>query len=210
MSINGKVYYQSMRRLLENMDSACSPEHICSSIVEDVTHATRSKGCSLMLLTPDKKTLLHSAAYGLSDWFVKKGPVSADQSIAETLQGNPIAVMDAPSDERVGYRKQVAREGISSILNVPVKLNEEVIGVMRVYTADRRKFTEDDISFASMAASFGAAALENTGICDLVEHDFESYQRSMRQMRSELDYEWAAEPDVIPEEDKGPMIPPGG
>jgi len=54
-----------------------------------VAKAMWAKGCSLMLLSPDKKVLLHIVAYGLSDWYVRKGPVSADKSISEALEGKP-------------------------------------------------------------------------------------------------------------------------
>jgi signal transduction protein with GAF and PtsI domain len=205
-----KAYYQSMHELLNDLDSAQSPQKVCCSIVEDVTKATCSKGCSLMLFTSDKKALLHSASFGLSDWFVKKGPVMADESISQTLSGTPVAVLDAPSDARIGYRKQIQQEGIASILNVPVTLKENVIGVMRIYTSEQHQFTSDDISFASAAANFGAAALEEIGFYESIQKDYETFRNSMRQMRSELGNELNSEPDVEMAEDKGPMIPPGG
>ena len=41
-----------------------------------------------------------------SDWYVRRGPVSADRSISEALNGKPVAVLDATQDERVQYREQ--------------------------------------------------------------------------------------------------------
>jgi GAF domain-containing protein len=204
------AYYQRMHKLLEDLDSAKSPKEICYSIVKNVTYATDSKGCSLMFLTPDSKALLHSEAYGLSDWFVRKGPVSADKSISETLEGKSVSIIDATSDSRVGYRKQLQQEGIASILNVPITLRENVVGVMRIYTSEKYQFSSDDISFASIAASFCAAALENLKFYESVQTDYERFRKSTRQMRSELDLELTSEPDVLPAEDKGPLIPPGG
>jgi len=80
----------------------------------------------LMLLTPDRKLLLHTAAYGLSDWYVRKGPVSADKSISEALEGKSVAVLDATEDERIQYREQVKKEEIVSILSTPMMLKEEI------------------------------------------------------------------------------------
>ena len=117
-----KKNYQSLYQLATILNSARSPEDIVRSIVEGVAKAMGAKGCSLMLLTPDKKVLLRTASYGLSDWYVRKGPVSADKSMSETLKGKPVAVLDAATDDRVEYRKQVAQEGIASILSVPVNL----------------------------------------------------------------------------------------
>ena len=205
-----KTYYRSIHQILEDLDSASSPQGVCNSIVEGITKATGLKGCSLMLITPDKKALFHSAAYGLSDWFVKKGPVIADKSITETLEGKSVAILDGSTDDRVWYRKQIKEEGIASILSTPVTLKGNIIGVVRVYSSEAHQFTTDDISFVNMAASFGAAALENAGYYDTLQKDYDTFSGSMRQMRSELDAEWGSEPDVELAVDKGPMIPVGG
>ena len=154
-------YYQNLYELASVLNSARSPDDILHSIVEGVAEAMSAKGCSLMLLTPDKEVLLHTAAFGLSDWFVRKGPVSADKSMSESLEGEPVTVLDATTDDRVEYRKQVKQEGIASILSVPVRLREEIVGVMRVYTSKPRRFTDADISYATAAANFGAIALES-------------------------------------------------
>jgi GAF domain-containing protein len=40
-------------------------------------------------------------------------------------------------------------------------VRERVIGIMRVYTAEPRDFTDDDLYFVCAAANLGAIALEN-------------------------------------------------
>jgi len=205
-----KTYYQSLYQLATILNSARSPEDIVHSIVEGVAKAMGAKGCSLMLLTPDKKVLLHTAAYGLSDWFVRKGPVSADKSMSETLRGKPVAVLDAPTDDRVEYQKQVKQEGIASILSIPVKLREEVVGVMRVYTSKPRRFTDADISFATAAANFGAIALESAHFYEILQKDYDMLRQDIRQRRAEMGYEWMTEPPVVPAEEQGPVAPPEG
>jgi GAF domain-containing protein len=163
-----------------------------------------------MLLTPDRKVLLHTMAYGLSDWFVRKGPVSADKSTAETLEGKPVAVLDATTDDRVEYRKQIKQEGIASILSVPLKLREKVVGVMRVYTSEPRHFTGADISFASTAANFGAVALENARFYETLEKDCDTFRQETLQWRADLGYEWVSEGSVVPAEEQGPVCASGG
>src|SRR5512135_3088840 len=137
-------YYQSSYEIAAALNSTRAPEDIPQSIVESLAKALGAKGCSLMLLTPDKKTLVHSVAYGLSDWYVRKGPISVDKSISESLAGKPVAVLDAGKDERIQYREQAKKEGIASVLSVPMMLREEIIGVIRVYTAEPRHFTMED------------------------------------------------------------------
>jgi signal transduction histidine kinase len=128
-----------------------------------------AKGCSLMLLSPDKKHLLHTAACGLSDWYVRKGPVSVDISMADALNGKSVAVFNAPEDRRIQYREQARKEGIASILCVPVGLKAEVVGVMRLYTSEPRHFTDNDIFFLRAVANLGAIALENAKLYEAIK-----------------------------------------
>jgi signal transduction protein with GAF and PtsI domain len=210
MKQNETTYYQSLYQLATILNSARSPDDILRSIVEGVAKAMGTKACSLMLLTPDEKVLLHTAAYGLGDWFVRKGPVSADKSMSETLKDKPVIVLDATTDDRVEYRKQVKQEGIASILSVPVKLREEVIGVMRIYTSEARHFTNADISFATAAADFGAIALESARFYETLQKDYDAIRQEIRQRRADIGYEGLAEPPVVPPEEEKPVAPPGG
>ncbi len=151
-----------------------------------------------MLLTPDGELLLHTAAYGLSDWYVRKGPVSADKIISEALDGKPIAVLNATEDERVQYREQARREGIASILSVPMMLRGKTIGLMRIYTGEPRHFTNDDIYFLGAVAHLGAIALENARLYDAVQKDYDTFRRDMLEWRAALGYEWMLGESVVP------------
>jgi GAF domain-containing protein len=72
----------------------------------------------------------------------------------------------------VQYREQAKREGIASILSVPMKLRDRVIGVVRVYAADKHDFTDDEIDFVMAIANLGAIALENARLYDSVSRDY--------------------------------------
>ena len=135
-------YYQSLYEIAVMVNSAGTPETVLRDIVRKVAEAVEAKGCSLMLLTQDKKLLFHTASYGLSDWYVRKGPISVDKSISEALEGKPIAVLDATEDEKIQYHEQARKEGIASILSVPMLLREDIIGVIRVYTEESCYFTD--------------------------------------------------------------------
>lgn len=194
-------YYHSLYEIAATLNSVRAPDEILHSIVKSVAEALEAKGCALMLLTPDKSTLLHAAAYGLSDRYVRKGPVSADKSIAKALEGEPVAVLDATEDDRIQYRKQAKEEGIASILSVPMLLRGEVIGVVRVYTAGPRHFTEADIYFVGAVANLGAIALENARLYESVQKDYEDLRLELAQWTAALGYEWMAERPVMPAQD---------
>ena len=198
---NTESYYTSLYELAAGLNSARSSEAILRSITEGVAKAMGTKGCSLMLLTPDKKVLLHTVAYGLSDWYVGKGLVSADRSISEALEGKPIAVSEATKDERIQYREQAKKEGIASILSVPMMLREETIGVIRVYTSESYHFTTDDMYFVGAVANLGAIALENARLYEATQKDYETFRQDMLEWRAALGQEWKVGESVTPSEE---------
>lgn len=148
-------YYRALYQAAKAINSTLDPREVLRAIAESTAVAMGAKACSLMFLSPDRDELLHSAAYGLSDWYLRKGPVRVDLSMAEALLGHSVAVYDAGSDPRVQYRAQAVREGIASMLSVPIWLRDEVIGVMRVYTAEPRQFDAEDVEFVKAVANLG-------------------------------------------------------
>jgi GAF domain-containing protein len=78
-----------------------------------------------------------AASTGLSEEYLNKGPVSALHSIADALEDGPIAVYDVSDDPRIQYPEDAKKEGIASILSVPVMIGDEAIGSVRAYTAEK-------------------------------------------------------------------------
>lgn len=102
--------------------------------------------------------------------------------MGEALQGRSVAVLDAGSDPRVQYREQAAREGIASILSVPLFMWGEVIGVMRVYTSERREFGAEDIEFVEAVANLGAIALLNAQRYEEVKANYERARQELLEL----------------------------
>ncbi len=192
-----RSYYASLYEVAALLNSVRNPEVILSSIVEKVAKTLEAKGCSIMLLTPDRKRLLHTVAYGLSDWYIRKGPIAADKSLAEALEGKPVSVLDAATDERIQYRQQKQKEGIVSILSVPMMLHDEVIGVIRVYTAEPQHFSRDDTYFVSAVANLGAIALENARLYEDINKDCQTIMRELLEWRATFGEDWIGGGDVV-------------
>jgi GAF domain-containing protein len=210
MAKEERDYYESVYQITLVFNSARDSRVLLHSIVESVAKAIEAKACSLMLLTTERDVLLHTVAYGLSDWYLRKGPVTVSKIISDVLQGKPVAVLDATTDERVLYREQAKREGIASMLSVPMRLRGQVIGVMRIYTAKPYRFTRDDIHFVETVGNLGAVALENLRAYDILQKDYETFRQDMLQWRAALGDEGIMGDLTKPAEEQGIKIPPGG
>jgi len=177
--------YKTLYAIAKRLTSSLAPEEVLNTIVESIANAVGAKGCSLMLLSPDKKQLIHTISYGLSKSYLRKGPVRSDAVISEVLRGNPVAIQDTTQDSRIQYKEQAIREGIASMLSVPLIPEDEIIGVMRVYTSEQRRFSPEDIEFLSSVANLGAIALKKARLHEALGRDLE--ERSVELSKLEED-----------------------
>ncbi len=200
------TYYESLYWMTHILNSRLNPRAMLRAIVGGTARTVGAKACSLMLLTPDRDVLLHTVAFGLSDWYLRKGPVRASKVISDALQGKSTSVLDATQDERVLYREQAKIEGIASILTVPMKLRGAVIGVLRVYTAEPHRFTKDDIRLVQTIADLSAVALEHLRAYDIIGKDYETFRRDMLQWRADMGYEWMIGETGSPTTEQGTKI----
>ena len=189
-------YYKALYDIVTEVNSIRTPEGVLRAMVASVARSLEAKACSIMLLTPDHQELLHTAAYGLSRDYVQKGAVLAAKSMAETLAGKPVVIIDATHDERIQYHKAQEKEGIFSILSVPIRLRGEIIGVMRVYTAEPRHFDADDIFFVDGVSDLGAILLENAQLYDATHRDYEAVRQELLQCRAERADQWINEEET--------------
>ncbi len=177
------AFYKVLYEIAKEVNSSLAVQEVLDAIVASITKAIDAKGCSLMLLTPNREQLVHSVAYGLSDWYIRKGPIKAVSFLQEVLQGKPVVILNAPEDPRVYYPEQARREGIASILCMPLRLRDEVIGVLTVYTAEPRHFSSGEIDFLSAVANLGAIALEKARVYESLG---EEYERRLQEKADEL------------------------
>lgn len=170
-----KVFEQIGSALNSPIDTVGFLQEVARSIV---THF-RLKGCHLRLLSRDQKVLENVAAYGLSDAFINKGPVDAERSVAEALLGRAVAVTDCATDPRIQYREAFVAEGIASMLTVPLMTRGQVIGVMRLSTAERREFSDSEIEVLTVVASFCASAVVHWMFHSMLAHITETTRSSL-------------------------------
>lgn len=163
--------YKILYDIAQELNSGLSPDEVLRTIVETLCNAAGVKGCSLMLLSPDRKQLIHTIDHGLSDWYVRKGPVRVDDNMAQALNGKPMAILDATTDPRVQYREQAKKEGIVSILSLPLMRRGNVIGIIRIYTSEPRKFSAREAEFFGAMANLGAIALERAELHESIDRD---------------------------------------
>lgn len=168
------INYESLIRITKALSVLRDPEEIVLVTVEGVTHALNVKGCTVFLFSMKSDELKLAGSFGLSREYLDKGPVSSLRSIASALQDRlPVAIFDVADDPRIQYPEAAIKEGISSILAVPIIVGKNLIGSLRIYTAQPWEFTLNDVRFVEAVGEVFGMALElcriNKGLKDSID-----------------------------------------
>jgi PAS domain S-box-containing protein len=156
-----KIYLESYQKICKEISASISIDKVLQLIVSNVVKVMNVKASLVRLLNKETKQLEIASYYGLSEKYANKGPVSYDQSIDDAMEGMPVSVYDITEHQDSQYYQEAIEEGIRSILSIPLRFEKEVIGVLRMYTAEPVKYTDDDLKFISSLADQAAVAIVN-------------------------------------------------
>jgi signal transduction protein with GAF and PtsI domain len=142
---------------------------LINHIVEGTSRTFEAQGCSLLLLDEREMQWFPVASYGLSDEYLQTGPILMDERYCAFATGKPVFVENLQNDERIQYPKAAAKEGIITMLSVPVKSHEEVIGLIRIYHGTPREFHHEDVDTLCVLAEQLGLVIENNGLKNFLE-----------------------------------------
>lgn len=152
--------YETLIKVTNVISHSKDPEEVVLMTVESIKRVLDIKGCAVFLVNRKNGELELAAQFGLSDEYIHKGPLSVAKSISASLEDGPVAIYDVTDDPRIQYPEDAKKEGISSILSVPVMAGGRSIGSLRVYTAEPWEFTLEDVNFVQAMGNITGLAIE--------------------------------------------------
>ena len=167
---NGRMFRQleqqvdflhELQSISQLVNSTLDLDRVLQTIVELLPRSLRAQGCTIRLLTPQSKDLVLAASAGLSREYLDRGEVVDEKNTIQALRGEAVAIQDVARDDRVQYHEHMEKEGIRSLLAVPIKVMDEVIGIIRVLARERRSFSQTEIDFSLAVAEAGGSAITN-------------------------------------------------
>ena len=78
------------------------------------------------------------------------------------IENRPIVVFDVQSEKEYIHKDLARKEGLASMLSVPLAVRGKVIGVLNTYTSIPHEFSEEEIEILQTVASQAAVTIENT------------------------------------------------
>lgn len=169
--------FHTLYHVARTVNSSLDVMEVLQTIVTSTAQALNARACSLRLLGPDGKQLMFGAAHGLSPAYRAKGPVLLAQSEIDALslqRDGSVVIDDARSDPRFQYPDEAREEGIVSVLVAPLKVQDQPIGVLRVYSATPRTFGSEERELAEAIASLSALAIENGRLYERLNRNYQA------------------------------------
>ncbi|MCM8778807.1 MAG: GAF and ANTAR domain-containing protein [Candidatus Omnitrophica bacterium] len=155
--------FEALAKISQAITSNLYLEDILKLIVTVTAQVMDSKICSLLLLDEEREELVIKATQSVSEAYNKKPNLKLGEGIAGRVarEGKPITVLDVRKDPRYINRRIAEKEGLCSLLSVPLKVKGKVIGVLNVYTSKPHRFRKEEINILMTVANQSAVVIEN-------------------------------------------------
>jgi sigma-B regulation protein RsbU (phosphoserine phosphatase) len=186
-------------RLSQTFTSSLDLDEVLNRVMDEVVTATRAER-GFVMLREANGNLAFRVARGMDHETIDDPQFQISRGVVERVaeEGRPMLTSDAQSDDRLSMRLSVMTLGLRSILCVPLKLKDQVTGV--IYVDNRLQsgiFVQDDLELLWAIASSAAIAIENARL----------YQVAVEKgrMEQELQMARAVQASLLP--DQTPQFP---
>jgi two-component system, response regulator PdtaR len=163
-----KVPYKKVITAISEISQAISSDQFLDDILKLIVTVTAnvmdSKICSLWILDEQEKILTIRATQTMSEEYLKKRSLTLGQGIVGYVaqQKTPLAILDVLKEARYKEKELARKEGLVSMLSVPLIVKDKVIGVINCYTSYPHEYTETERAVLTTVASQAAVCIENT------------------------------------------------
>ena len=172
--------YEQLRlkaRLLESLvsvgqtiNSTLNLDDALKVITREACQLMEGKMCSLLMLDERREWLDLRASHGAGPAYVKKPRLN----VAESLLGivvrrkKPIQVENVQISSRYQSVEVARREGLVSLLSVPLVFAGQAIGALSVYTGEPHVFSNEEIRILTALADLSAIAIEKARLYERI------------------------------------------
>ncbi len=178
---NARLYAETTRKarqidtlsqVSETVTSNRLIDDILQLIVTMTAQMMNSKICSIMLLDQPTGELRIVATQSLSEQYRLKPSLKIGQSISgrAVQERRPMIVPDVTRERDYMYPDMARKEGLCSLLSVPMLVRDKAVGVINSYTSVPHAFTAEEVKLMQAIANQAAIAIEHT---TLLEKSFE-------------------------------------
>lgn len=164
-----KFYLKEFKAISHAISTYGDLNLLVNHLAEGTAKTFNAKGCCIMLFDDSENQLFVVSSYGISDDYILKGPIFVDNKYCAFVKGEPVFVEDIRKDSRVQYPDAAEKEGIVSMLSIPILFHGESIGVIRIYHGTVKRFNQDDIDALRILAEHLGLVIEYNGLRNFLD-----------------------------------------
>ncbi|MFZ5569374.1 MAG: ATP-binding protein [Thermodesulfobacteriota bacterium] len=175
----------ALYEMVKDMGSRTGLQELMDSATRNGVRIMGVKACAIKLLDDQRKKLRFASVYGLSGDYIAKGAVDVEKSVInrKIIEGQVVAVGRIQEQDQFQYPEDIQKEGIASMVCLPLRVEKMIFGVFCVYSDVSDAFAESDIRFFTLMSDLTALAIENLR-SELNKTWF--FQKTAHQLRSPM------------------------
>lgn len=153
----------SLYNMVKGMELCTELKELMDLATQNASKIMGVKGCSIKLMDDTGKTLRFASTYGLSENYTAKGTIDIKKSPInrKIIDGSLYAIGKIEKKDYFQYPEDVQKEGIESMMCLPLRVEKVVFGVFCVYSRESYHFSDSDIEFFSLMAELTALSIGN-------------------------------------------------
>jgi signal transduction protein with GAF and PtsI domain len=157
---------EALSKISKAISSDLYLEDILRLIVVVTAEVMKSKICSLWLVDERDKALKIRATQSMSEEYLKERSLRLGEGVVGYVaqENRPMMIYNVLKEPRYKEKDLARKEGLVSLLSVPMCVKDKVIGVINCYTSSPHRFTKSEIEVLITVASQAAIAIENAGL----------------------------------------------
>ncbi len=154
--------FESLINVSRTINSTLNLDEALRAITREACRLMRAKMCSLLMLDESRQWLDLRASHGAGGAYLKKPRLNVEESLLGVVvrRKKPLQVPNVQVDTRYQNVDVARREGLISLLSVPLLFAGEALGALNVYTSRPYHFSNEEIRILSALAELSAIALQ--------------------------------------------------
>jgi len=162
--------FESLASVSRTINSTLNLDEALRVITREACELMRARTCSLMMLDESREWLDLRASYGAGDTYINKPRLNVEDSLLGVVarRKKPMQIANVQTSSRYQNIEIARREGLISLLSVPLLFAGVSIGTLNVYTSRPYHFSNEEIKILSALAELSAIAIEKARLYERV------------------------------------------
>jgi signal transduction histidine kinase len=162
--------FESLASVSRTINSTLNLDEALRAITREASDLMRARMCSIMMLDESHEWLDLRASHGAGRAYINKPRLSVEESLLGVVvrRKKPMQVANVQVSTRYQNVDVARREGLVSLLSVPLLFAGEAIGALNVYTGRPYNFSNEEIRILTALAELSAIAIEKARLYERI------------------------------------------